>query len=207
MRADRLARREREALRLVDAALEQQELGEAALALAERGAVLERRQDPDRLAEEPLGTGDVALVACDPSGEVQRPAKRPGGSGLGQVFTRRIERDPRLVEVAARDVKLARESKRPSSGLRTPGLLREQQRLLDERLGPVDLQAGQVDAGELVCGLALEVFAARLPCELQRLEHDFLFLGQVATRPGDRRPGAQSAEAAGEVVRLERAAR
>src|SRR3954452_15271771 len=88
VRADRLARGEGEALRLVDAAVEEQELGEAPLALAERRAVLEGSQDADRLEKEPLRAGDVALCPGAPGREVEGPSERPSGTCLGEVLPR-----------------------------------------------------------------------------------------------------------------------
>ena len=67
MRPDGLARLERVALGLVDLPARDEHLREAALALAERAAVLERLQDPDRVAEAPLGGREVAAAALDPA--------------------------------------------------------------------------------------------------------------------------------------------
>ena len=65
--ADGLAGLERVALRLVDLLQRDQHLRQAPLALAERSAVLERLQDPDRVAEPALGGRQVARVAARPS--------------------------------------------------------------------------------------------------------------------------------------------
>src|SRR5215210_6618871 len=201
--ADGLPRGQREALRLVYAALLEQELRERALRLAQRRAVLERRQDPDRLAEEALGARQVALVARRPGGEVQRPAERPSRTGLDQVLARRLERGVRVVELAPLQVQLPREAQRPAARFGAAALLGEQDRLLDERRGPVELQPREVDARELVRGLALEVLALRLAREVERLEHHLFLLGEVAAHPGDRCARPQRAVAAGQVVGLE----
>ena len=93
---------------------------------------------PDQLAEEPLGAGGVALVAGGPGGEVERAAERPGSACLGEVLARRLERRLRVVELAPLQVQLAREAERPPARLGAAALLGEQDRLLDQRRGPVD---------------------------------------------------------------------
>ena len=203
MRADGLARGERVPLGLICAPLGEQELGEAPLALAERRAVLERREDPDRLSEEALRTHGVALLACDDRGEVDGAPERPGGTGLLEMPTCRLEGCVGLVELAAVQVELAGEPEGAAARLGAAALLGEENRALDQRRGAVELEAGKVDAGELVGGLALEVLPARFDREVVRLAHDLLLLGEVAQCPGDRRASPEGSEAPGEIVGLE----
>jgi hypothetical protein len=100
-------------------------------------------------------------------------------------------------------MELACEAKRPAAGLGAPALLGEQNRLLDQRLRPVELQTGQVDARELVGSLALEVLPPGLARERDRLLHHPLLLGEVAARPGDSGARAEGSEAAGEIFGLQ----
>src|SRR5205823_14357076 len=149
VRADRLPGCEREAFRLVDPSLREQQLGQAALALAERGAVLERRQQPDRLAEDPLRLREVALVAGNPAGEVEGAAERPGGPRLGEMLTGSLERRRCVLELPALEMKLTREAQRAAPGLRAAALLGEQDRLLDQGRRTIELQTRDVDARQL----------------------------------------------------------
>jgi len=100
VRPDRLTRGQCEALGLVDPPLREQELRKGALGLAQRRAVLQRGEDPDRLAEEPLGAGDLSLVPRGPAGEVERAAEHPRRTGLGEVLAGRLERGLGVVELA-----------------------------------------------------------------------------------------------------------
>jgi len=104
LRADGLASLQREALGLRELALLGEQLREPALALAQRRPVLERGEGPDRLAEDPLGTGGIALQPGDPGLVIERAAERPGGAGFRQVAARAFERGLRLVQLAAVEV-------------------------------------------------------------------------------------------------------
>ena len=168
--------------------------------LAQRRAVLQRREDPDRLAEEPLGAGDLALVPRGPAGEVERAAEHPRRTGLGEVLAGRLERGLGIVELAPVQVQLAGEAERPSARHGAAALLGEQDRLLDQRLGAIEFEPREVDARELVGGLALEALVPGRARELERLEHHLLLLGEIAAHPGDRGGRPQRAEAARVVV-------
>ena len=100
MRTDRPPRLEGHLLRLVDAPLLEQHLGEPTLALAQRAAVLERLQDPDRVAEEPLGRGQVATAARDLGELAQDSRLRPGRTGLFEEGGGLVERSFRLFDPA-----------------------------------------------------------------------------------------------------------
>src|SRR5215470_7903416 len=179
MRADGLAGSQRVAFGLVDPPFEQEQLGEPTLALAERGAVFERRQDADRVAVEAFGLGQVALVPGDPGRVVEGAAERPGGTRLREVLAGGVERRVGVVELAAVEVELSGEAERTPAGLGAAALLREQDRLLDERRGAIELQAREIDARQLVGGLALVVLPVGLAREVDRLLHQALLLGKV----------------------------
>ena len=101
MRADRLPRLERVALRLLDLAPLDEDLGKTALALAERPPILERLEDPDRVAEAALGSREVAATALDPAVVVGDTGERPGVAGLGEVLRGPVEPGRGIVEPAA----------------------------------------------------------------------------------------------------------
>ena len=203
MRADGLSGGKREALGLVDAPLEQQQLGQPTLALAERHPVLERGEDADRLAVEAFRLGKVSFVPRCPGREVKRSPECPRGPRLGKVIAGRCERGLGVVELTAVEMELAGEAKRAAAGLGATALLGEQNRLFDQRLRPVELESGEVNARELVGSLALEILPPGLARQGDRLLHHPLLLGKVAARPGDGGARAEGAEATGEIFGLQ----
>ena len=100
------------------------------------------------------------------------------------MFAGRLERGLRVVELAALEMELAGEAQCAAAGLGAAALLGEQDRLLDQRRGAIELEPRQVDARQLVRGLALESLVLGRPGELERLEHHLLLLGQVTGHPG-----------------------
>ena len=89
---DGLPRLESEPLRFVEPSLFEQRLGEQALALDECSPVLERLQDPDRLAQDHLCACGIVPLQRHDAEPVQRPAERHGGTALGEEGARFLER-------------------------------------------------------------------------------------------------------------------
>ena len=119
------------------------------------------------------------------------------------MLTGSLERRRGVLELPALEMKLTREAQRAAPGLRAAALLGEQDRLLDQGRRTIELQTRDVDARQLVRGLALEVLPAGLARELEPFEHQPLFLLQVALRPGDARARPQRTEPPFQVVGLE----
>ena len=154
------------------AALREQELRERALRLAERrrgpraarGCGSTRGRAARSRARSPLCRAvHAAKFSVRPSD--------PRGARLGEVLARRLERGLGIVELAP--VRCSWPAKRSAlpTRLGAAALLGKQDRLLDQRLGAVELEPREVDARELVGGLALEALAPGRPRELERLEH------------------------------------
>ena len=114
MRPDGLACLEGVALCLVDLLQRDEHLREPALALAERAAVLERLQDPDRVAEAALGGGQIAPATLDPAEVVVDARERPLVPGLGEELFRLREPRSGLVQPATqRSIRACETSAQP----------------------------------------------------------------------------------------------
>src|SRR5918999_445129 len=139
LRPHRLTRCDRELLGLVESAQLDEELGEAPLALAERRPVLERLQDSDRLAEDPLGTLALAPPARGPTGVVEGATERPGRVGLRQERRGLFERRFGLFELVPLELQDSEESVRHATADHRSRLLGQLDRLPERRLGLVEL--------------------------------------------------------------------
>src|SRR4029453_14579882 len=106
-RPDRLAGVAGEPLGFLDPPARDEQLGEAALALAEVCAVADRLQKPDRLTEALLRPLEGAGRPSDPGAQVQGPRDRPDGAGLGEEPFGLRGRLLSLLEVALPQVELA----------------------------------------------------------------------------------------------------
>ena len=141
MRADRLPRLERVTLCLVDLPAADEHLRQAALALAEGAAVLERLQDPDRIPEAAVGSDEVAAPALDPAVMVVDAGQRPGVAGLGEELLGAREPSRRLVEEAAQRVDASLRDDGPPEGCDVAAFLGELQRLGDEPRPAIEIES------------------------------------------------------------------
>ena len=117
--------------------------------------------------------------------------ERPGVARLGEELLGPVETGGRLVEPAAQRVDSRLRHERPAERGDVAALLRELQRLADEADRPVEVEAGDRGAGEVVCGARLQVLAADLASDLERLADPALVVVQVAEPPADPRAHRQ----------------
>src|SRR5205823_4183386 len=126
-------RLEREPLGLGEPALGPEDVGQRALALAERAAVLQRLEPADRLAQEVLGPRVVAALDGH-LGQVQQVAARvEARSDLDEQPLRLLQRGLRLVELAELELEVAELGERDRARTDAAALLRQLERTLDQR--------------------------------------------------------------------------
>src|SRR5204862_1678485 len=116
---------------------------------------------------------------------------------------RAFERLVGFGEATLRKAQLPEMSVRATDSRDASTLLRKRKCPLRKRLRTIDLEARDVNAGEGVEHVALEVDAPRLASERQGILHHALFRNEVAARPRNRSLDRKRVEAADLVVGLE----
>ena len=140
-------------------AVREQDLGQPTRGLAERAAVLEGRERPDRVAAQALGESEIPLVPRHDREAVEHAPERPGNRGLLVEGLCLLELPLRLVVILAVDREVASRGEGVPARDDRAASLGQLERAVEERRRLVVLLACVVDAGEVDGGPALEVLA------------------------------------------------
>ena len=116
---------------------------------------------------------------------VAHTGERPGVARLGEQLLGPFEPRRRLVEAAAQRIDPRLRDQRPAERGDVAALLRELECLGDERDRAVEIEPIDRSAGKVVGCARLEVLAADLPCNLERLADPALVVVEITKPPAD----------------------